>query len=139
MFNEKFLFGFLNLGDDDMYAYLATGTASISGNSEGSYKKTFILPAPTNGITISTGEKTSYVHLRINLQTPEGNNTLHSGGITYEGETDSIRSTSIAGFFPQGTKIVVTEPNSSNAMYSTCKYNTLTFYKIPSDFLGGGN
>lgn len=39
MFNEKFLFGFLNLGDDDMYAYLATGTASISGNSEGYYKK----------------------------------------------------------------------------------------------------
>ena len=121
MFNEKFLFGFLNLGGD-MYAYLATGTASISGNSEGYYKKTFILPAPTDKITISTGEKTSYVHLQINLQTPEGNNTQHSAYINYEGETANIRSTSINGFFPQGTKIVVTESNNSNAMYSTCKF-----------------
>ena len=138
MFNEKFLFGFLNLGDD-MYAYLATGTASISGITEGNNKKTFILPASTDKITVSSGSST-YLHLNAVLQTPSGNSTTYSRDMSYEGDTSRSRSAEFSGLFPQGTKIIVTDTDGyNNARNATCKYNTLTFYKIPSDCLGGGN
>lgn len=138
MLNKDLIFGFMSVMGDDMYAYLATGTASVSGISEGDNKITFILPAPTDNIVVSSGSS-SYLHLKVVFQTPNGNSTAYLKDIAYEGETPRSRTATFSGLFPQGTKIIVTDTDSRNfAKHTTCKCNTLTFYKIPSDFLRGG-
>ena len=138
MLNKNLILGLMSIMGDDMYAYLATGTSSITGISEGDRKKIFILPAPTDKITVSSGSG-SYYHLKAVLQTPSGNSTTYSVNIEYEGEAPRSRSNEFSGLFPQGTKIIVTDTDDySNARYATCTHNTLTFYKIPSDCLRGG-
>lgn len=123
-----------------MYAYLATGTKSISGTTEGTHKKTFILPAPTDKIVVSSGNAFT-IDMKVALQTPSGNRTEHSATIYYGGGGDArSMSTMLSGLFPKGTKIIVTDNDTTlNAKYSTCTYNTLTFYKISPDFLEGGD